>query len=318
MQELVSILMPTYNNGYDLEIAIDSCLDQFYTHFELLILDNSSNDETRSILESYSDKRIRLILLDAPISIAEARNKLLKEAKGAYIAWLDGDDSMIANRLKEQVTYMKSHPKVDILGSWILTDDALQIKKYPIHHKYIKAFLWFRNCMVQPSVLSRNFYVKEDIFYDASYGNSAEDYELWYRLSKTKVFANLPDYLILYHVSSTDEIMRKRIENKLSENLMKLWEQKWKDIPVDADLFAKNCFIDFLYQNKELDQTEINAVLTVLNALKHTKPNAAFRLVLAFHFLRLWRNMKTMQKLKHAFLLKEMWYYPAIKNKLYV
>ena len=118
---LVSVVLLTHNRQEMLPRAIDSILNQTYTNFELIIIDDASTDKTTEILKEYvkRDKRIKVIKNRINSGIAESRNRGLELAKGEYIAWQDGDDVSELNRLSEQVKFMEKHKDIIILGTQI-------------------------------------------------------------------------------------------------------------------------------------------------------------------------------------------------------
>lgn len=110
----ISVCLPVYNRAKYIGECIESILQQTFTDFELLIVDDGSTDETCDVILSYNDPRIRLILGEH--DYIGSCNRLYDEAKGKYIARMDSDDLMLPNRLRIQYEYMESHPEVDILG----------------------------------------------------------------------------------------------------------------------------------------------------------------------------------------------------------
>lgn len=316
MQKIVSILIPAFNSSNTLRAAIDSCLKQKFRDFELIIFNNASSDHSKELVKTIDDSRIVYLESETTYSIAEARNILLKAAKGEFIAWLDADDTMVPDRLEKQVNYMRKHPDIDILGSWIYTDsDDLPTKKLPLNHNEIKHCLWFKNCMIQPSVMSRNFYAIEKIFYDESYGNSVEDYELWYRLRNVKKFANISEFLCTYHMSTPTELNQKRSFNRFEANIERLWEIKWMDADIKASVDEKHAFVKFLYNNNTPKDRDIKGILNIIAELKEKNPGDFFLLLLSFHSLRLWRNMRFIDRLKHIGLLFNIIHYPELKKR---
>lgn len=111
----VSVCMAMYNASRYLRECIDSILAQTFTDFELLIVDDGSEDDSVSIIESYDDTRIRLIRNQH--DYIGSLNILLDEAKGKYIARMDADDVMISERLQLQYDYMESHTSIDLVAS---------------------------------------------------------------------------------------------------------------------------------------------------------------------------------------------------------
>lgn len=104
---LVSIIMPSYNTAPYIEETIQSVLNQTYTNWELLIVDDCSTDNTDEILSKISDPRIRLFKNEENSGAAVSRNKALREAKGQWIAFLDSDDLWMPKKLEKQIHYME-------------------------------------------------------------------------------------------------------------------------------------------------------------------------------------------------------------------
>jgi len=107
--ELVSIIMPTYNCGRFIRESIDSVLAQTYTHWELIVVDDCSTDDTKSIVCTYKDSRIQYLCNEHNQGAAMTRNKALREAKGQYIAFLDSDDLWTPTKLEKQINFMKEN-----------------------------------------------------------------------------------------------------------------------------------------------------------------------------------------------------------------
>ena len=112
---LVSIIIPCYNYGRLLAETLDSVAAQTYPHWECLIIDDGSTDNSRAVAEGYQarDPRFRY-LYQANAGMSAARNTGLKAAKGDYIQLLDADDSLAKTKLQHQVDYLAQHPEVDI------------------------------------------------------------------------------------------------------------------------------------------------------------------------------------------------------------
>ena len=108
--DIVSIIMPAYNSENYIAESIKSVLAQTYIFWELIIINDFSNDNTLLIIEKYksNDKRIRLINNERNLGVAMSRNKGIQVANGRYIAFLDSDDIWLREKLKKQVAFMKS------------------------------------------------------------------------------------------------------------------------------------------------------------------------------------------------------------------
>ena len=113
-KELVSIIMPSYNTGKFIEETINSVINQTYNNWELIIVDDCSNDNTDEIVKSIKDSRIVYLKNEKNSGAAVSRNKALKEAKGRWIAFLDSDDLWKREKLEKQINLSS----LCSLGKW--------------------------------------------------------------------------------------------------------------------------------------------------------------------------------------------------------
>ena len=110
MNELVSIIMPSYNTGRFIKETVLSVFSQSYTNWELLIVDDCSTDNTDEVLKEFlSDERVHYFKNETNSGAAVSRNKALREAKGRWIAFLDSDDLWTSDKLAKQVAFMKNN-----------------------------------------------------------------------------------------------------------------------------------------------------------------------------------------------------------------
>jgi len=109
MNDLVSIIMPSYNTAKFIGETINSVLSQTYSNWELIIVDDCSNDNTDEVVASFDDKRIKYIKNEKNSGAAVSRNRALREAKGKWIAFLDSDDLWLPEKLEKQIAFMESN-----------------------------------------------------------------------------------------------------------------------------------------------------------------------------------------------------------------
>ena len=132
MSALVSIITPSYNSVRFINECICSVLEQTYTNWELLIVDDASEDSSKHLINAFTEKdsRIRPFFLDENVGAAEARNVAINEAKGRYIAFLDIDDVWKKEKLTEQIGFMKNHDIAFSFSSYHpMSEDGNQIFK---------------------------------------------------------------------------------------------------------------------------------------------------------------------------------------------
>lgn len=199
---LVSVVMPVYNVETYLREAIESILNQTFSDFEFIIIEDPSTEEITKILEKYAerDKRIRLIHNSRNLGLVRSLNKGLKQARGIYIARQDADDISLLDRLEIQVRFLERHPEVGVVGTWIALLDKegkqTDILRKPHSPFFIKWSLLFGNCLAHSSVMMRLSLVEENEIYKTEMV-FVEDYDLWARLSEKTLLANLPKVLCL-------------------------------------------------------------------------------------------------------------------------
>jgi len=205
---LISVLMPVYNAEKYIQAAVESILNQTFTNFEFIIINDGSSDGTLALLEGYAeqDKRIRLISRENKGLVATL-NEGLKLAKTPLIARMDADDIAMPNRFKEQVAFLKLNLDVVCVGGTAIIIDELgqelTLLQVPETDDEIQQLLLEGHTSVfHPAVMYRSENVqqvggyREDFF-------PAEDLDLWLRLGEVGAFYNLQEAVIKYRFLSS-------------------------------------------------------------------------------------------------------------------
>jgi glycosyltransferase involved in cell wall biosynthesis len=195
----VTVLMPAYNAAKYIADAITSVLEQSFTDFELLIVNDGSTDETVKIVRSFKDPRIVLISQENK-GIAAALNIGLVHARAPYVARFDADDICYANRLKVQYDFVTAYPEYSIIGSAV---DYADVDGHYIftHHPegHLNEEIQQLKYTVCPFIHSSVFYKKEVIINNGGYNEHAytfEDHFLWVNILKREKACNLSQALI--------------------------------------------------------------------------------------------------------------------------
>ncbi len=110
-QPLVSVIIPTYNRAHLLDRTLASVLDQSYRHFELLVVDDGSQDDTAGLVTGHADPRIRYLRQTQNLGAGAARNRGIREARGEFIAFLDSDDNWFPDKLAQQLAVFARLPR---------------------------------------------------------------------------------------------------------------------------------------------------------------------------------------------------------------
>src|SRR5574343_33824 len=124
---LVSIITPTYNSENYITRAISSTLEQTYSNFEHIIIDDCSTDNTWTILCEFSkkDSRIKILRNEKNLGASEARNNGIKIAKGNFIAFLDSDDAWLQNKLEKQIYFMLEKDILFCFSSFLIKREGI-------------------------------------------------------------------------------------------------------------------------------------------------------------------------------------------------
>jgi len=115
MQELVSIIVPTYNRGHLIGETIQSVIDQSYTNWELIIVDDGSTDDTKKRVEEFNDHRTQFHHIDHSGVLGKIRNIGIRYSKGDLVAFLDSDDLWLPDKLERQLSLLNSYPQTSFV-----------------------------------------------------------------------------------------------------------------------------------------------------------------------------------------------------------
>lgn len=181
--------------------AVQSVLDQTFTNWQCVIVNDGSTDDTRDYLESIRDRRV-ILIHQQNAGTAMAANRGLAQCRSRYIARLDADDVALATRLAEQVAFLDTHPKVALLGTQVAPMGACgtgSSLKLPVEHGDImNALMAGRHAMAQSSIMVRSEVIRSmGGYWPMRYG---EEYDLMLRIGEVAQLANLDRVLLHYRV----------------------------------------------------------------------------------------------------------------------
>lgn len=187
---VVSVILPCYNDGKWLDESIRSIVDQTYQHWELLIVDDGSTDETARVTKQWCerDSRVGLISISRK-GIAEALNTGIKAARGRYIARQDADDVSLPDRLQKQADYLDENPDTGLIACMAKSNSTIEacagLNRWIGWNNQLQSYLAIRknrfveSPLIHPTVMFRKKLVHEYGGYRQ--GDFPEDYELWLR-----------------------------------------------------------------------------------------------------------------------------------------
>ena len=202
---MISVIMPTHNTDIlMLKEAVDSILNQTYTDFEFIIIDDCSQNETPQYLASLSDERIRVITNTENLGITKSLNVGLRAAEGDYIARMDADDISLPDRFQRQFDFMEANPDIIVCGTWIQAFGGkhyIQKRVIP-EREYLRCSMLFGNQygLSHPTAFFRASELrKHSIEYDEELP-TAQDYGMWSVCCEYGNIANVPEILLHYRV----------------------------------------------------------------------------------------------------------------------
>lgn len=222
-QPLVSVVIPTYNCGPYLAAALDSVLEQDYAPFEVIAVDDGSTDDTLDTLARYAE-RVRVVRQDNR-GPAAARNRGVREARGDYLAFLDGDDLWLPGKLSAQMQYLITHPSIQVVYSnWSVwfpeadgsfgtptlapADESDGVDTELSGHVYIK-LLFDSIIHIISAVIHRSVHAAVGGFDESL--RTGSDYDFWVRVGQRYEVAKLARTFAVYrqNTSSVSHVMRR-------------------------------------------------------------------------------------------------------------
>ncbi|HEV7264441.1 MAG TPA: glycosyltransferase [Falsiroseomonas sp.] len=220
---LVSVVVPTFNRASLLARALESVLAQSYGHFEVLVVDDASTDNTAEVVAAFGDRRLRYLRQPRNAGVAMARNRGLAEAKGALIAFLDSDDEWAPEKLARQVALMRRRPdRVGLVYTGVLEYGAGgdRIERIPDQRGDLWREMLHRNVMTSASGVMIRREVAETVGGFDPGLPAIEDYEYWARIARFYEFDCVPEPLAIYHNEGTgEEAARIRRSRDVAANM---------------------------------------------------------------------------------------------------
>lgn len=250
--------------------TIDSVLAQTFRDFELLLMDDGSNDDTADIVRTYQDSRIRYER--CPHDFAGTFNRGLSQAKGKYIALFDHDDIMVPNRLQVQFDFMETHTDIVACGAW-MQEFGVSSNKWLSVSEYDRIILEFIGrkaiYMCNPTLFIRKESIdNHNLQYNPGYYFHA-DIKFWLDTIKIGRVANIPEVLVWYRTSKTQTSKQTRLE------LQKTAEVVFHEL------------IDYLFSRLD-DNEEVKSLLIkdVMPVIKEMTDLSFFSNSIYFSFMR--------------------------------
>lgn len=216
---LISVIMPAYNAESYISDAIKSILNQSFSNFEFIIINDGSIDKTESIIKKFDDPRIIYVKNELNKNIVESLNIGIDLSRGRYIARMDADDIADIFRFEKQINYLNRH-NLDIIGSNAISFGNFGNKKVlemPEKELDLTYFFLLNSPFLHPTIFG-----KSECFKKFKYKKKfefIEDLYLWYELLVNNYrIGNLPQTTLKYRISSTQITQTKFLEQELKSN----------------------------------------------------------------------------------------------------
>ena len=232
MNSLVSIITPSYNSSRFIVECVNSVISQTFQNWEMIIVDDDSNDNSRDIISDLSakEKRIKSIFLEENVGSAEARNVAIKQSKGRYIAFLDSDDIWSKDKLEKQISFMNEKDIAFSFTSYqIISEDGktkysvITAPKKMSYHSYLKNTIIGCLTVIIDKEKTGDFQMPNI--------RSSHDMALWLLIMKRGFSAyGLDENLAYYRIVSTSNTSKK-----------------WKAAKEVWDVYRKKEKINILY-----------------------------------------------------------------------
>ena len=240
----ISVIIPTYNRRHTLERAIDSVLSQTFEPFEMIIVDDGSEDGTRDwIKETYPSIKY---IYQSNNGVSSARNKGIRSSRGSWIALLDSDDEWMPEKLEEQFISINENPgSLFCHTNEIWIRNGVRVNQMKKHKKYGGDI--FKYCLDMCRISPSSSLIKKEVFEDVGLFDESltvcEDYDLWLRITANYTILFLDRPLIKKYGGHSDQLSRvpDGIEQYRIQSLEKILSMSILD--QDQFLSAKDMLI---------------------------------------------------------------------------
>ena len=261
----ISVIMPVFNASSFLRESIGSILNQTFSNFELIILNDKSTDNSLDIIKEIHSKDNRIVIIDKTQNVGPAnlRNEGINAAKGNFIALMDADDISLPTRFEKQIALLKNNPQIGVCGTWFTFFGSKKNKiiKHSINSEAIK-ISFLHSCNIgNPTVM-----FKKEVLNNLKFDNEyvpVEDYDLWSRLLAKTNFYNIPESLLNYR-QHNNNISKTKIDN-VNRSVKKVKINQLRNFDIDSSDPKIEFYLHSVSFKKGLSPEEI---IETINASK--------------------------------------------------
>lgn len=245
----ISCIMPAYNAGKYLKVAIDSILNQTFKDFELIIINDGSSDNTEEIILSYGDPRIVYIKNEHNLKLIKTLNKGIDRAKGEFISRMDSDDQALPNLFERELEEFDKHSDAGIVNTltYHMSEDGTHIRPnrqyFKVSPEVCSVVCIYANMISHPGVMVKGDLMRKYHYNDDERYLHFEDSELWCRMFADGIKCyTLSDRLINYRMTPTSinalyaEERHNRKEYFMRSYIQRRWNYNYHELPEITDV----------------------------------------------------------------------------------
>ena len=284
----ISVVMSVFNTKQEyLQKAIDSILNQSFQDFEFIIIDDASDFDTKDVLHSIQDGRVRIITNKKNVGLTTNLNKAFRVAKGKYIARMDADDISSPQRLERCYEYMEDNPEINVLGAYVKWGNKIQ-KSYGSINREARRTLFLKNNAgpVHPvSIVRKSFIEDNGLYYDEFY-KKAQDYDLWSRCIEYTDIIIYPEVLLEYRVHDKQVSQADRGEQDYYSNHIKASLLKRVGTDVSQDILESFVRSRLKAEMRYIEYRTIVNKLIKANERNQQYDTEWFRYVMTWYLLK--------------------------------
>jgi glycosyltransferase involved in cell wall biosynthesis len=273
----VSVFMPVYNAGEDLVEAINSILNQTFSDFEFVIVNDGSKDKSLEIIQSFDDKRIRLINNEVNKGLIASLNIGLESCLGEFIVRMDQDDISLPTRIEKQVQFMDAHPDHGLIGSWF-EDFGEQIEtklvKYSTDDTQIRIRHLYQTHISHPTAVLRTSIIRaHQLRFDPAFVHG-EDYEFWVKMSAFCKLSNVPELLVLKrdHPRNITNLFAQTMQDTCA----RVKQKQFRAMGLELSTDEVNLYSRFADGEWTFPSTEMDTLTTLLESIKKANDQSQF------------------------------------------
>ena len=276
LNKKVTVLLSVYNGEDYIKNAIISVLEQTYTDFDLLLMDDGSTDKSAEIIHSFEDDRIKYIKNEQNMGLTKTLNKGLNLTDSEYIIRMDSDDICYPERFEKQIKYMDENKHLVVSGSNVRQfsatgwDYKTNVNTKP---EEIRTELLFNCPLKHPSVIMRNSIIKKENYQYSTEHIATEDFGLWRKISEKYDLGNLKNVLMDYriHDQGISVQANKKRESRDKAHIL-IYKESFDRLGIaytDKDLTLFRCFVTHSLEFSEENSKQLSDFLfKIKNVIK--------------------------------------------------